>query len=185
MWKRSDDQPNPIPTVAEVPSAASTPVGTATPTAHRQAPRPAGPPARIGGSLDCEGKLRGDEDLVVDGRFRGEIQFPAHMVTIGTDGKVEGEVLANAIVVEGEVRGNLVATEQVLVRASGKVHGDIRAPRVALDQGCRFKGAIDMEPQVHARPADLPAGKRDNRDRGEAERAAAQGRAASVTATAT
>ena len=82
--------------------------------------------------------------------------MPEHQVTIGGDGRVEGEVRACAIVVEGEVRGNLTATQQVLVRASGRVHGDIRAPRVALDQGCRFKGAIDMEPNVKATPADLP-----------------------------
>ena len=179
MWKRSDDQTSPVPNVAEVPSApSSTTSQTAVPP--RPTPRGSGQPARIGSSLDCEGKLRGDEDLVVDGRFRGEIQIPTHMVTIGTDGKVEGEVLASAIVVEGEVRGNLVATEQVLVRASGKVHGDIRAPRVALDQGCRFKGAIDMEPQGQARPADLAGGKRESR--GETERAAPQGRAAVASA---
>lgn len=168
MWKRSDEpQVTPVPTVGETP-ATSTATGTA-PGLNRPQARPTGSPARIGPSLHCEGKLNGDEDLVVDGRFRGEIQVPAHMVTIGGDGKVEGEVLANAIVVEGEVRGNLVATEQVLVRASGKVHGDIRAPRVALDQGCRFKGAIDMEPQAAqaGRPADLPPARRERDQRAE------------------
>jgi cytoskeletal protein CcmA (bactofilin family) len=104
--------------------------------------------------------------LLVEGRFRGEIQVPAHMVTVGTDGRVEGEVKASAIVVEGEVRGNLTASQQVLVRASGTVHGDIRAPRVALDQGCRFKGAIDMEP--NPRPADLPAERKEGRREREA-----------------
>jgi cytoskeletal protein CcmA (bactofilin family) len=168
MWKRSDEPQLPnAPTVADVPSPAG---GATVATPGRSAARPAGGLARIGSSLACEGKLNGDEDLVVDGRFRGEIQVPAHMVTIGSDGKVEGEVLANAIVVEGEVRGNLVATEQVLVRASGKVHGDIRAPRVALDQGCRFKGAIDMEPQHQTRPADLPPARRE-RDAGDRQAA--------------
>jgi cytoskeletal protein CcmA (bactofilin family) len=158
MWKRDDPQVSPGTTPADL----ATPINTATMAPGRTAtPRTTGQPARIGSTLNCEGKLNGEEDLVVDGRFRGEIQVPAHMVTIGTDGKVEGEVLANAIVVEGEVRGNLVATEQVLVRASGKVHGDIRAPRVALDQGCRFKGAIDMEPQ--GRPADVALPRRDTR----------------------
>ncbi|HET9768872.1 MAG TPA: polymer-forming cytoskeletal protein [Thermoanaerobaculia bacterium] len=126
-----------------------------TPQAPGRGPAPSSP-ARLGPSLALEGKLSGEEDLLVDGRFRGEIQVPAHQVTVGSDGRVEGEVRANSIVVEGEVRGNLHASQQVLVRASGRVHGDIRAPRVALDQGCRFKGAIDMEPGVKATPADLP-----------------------------
>ena len=83
MWKRTDDpQVPPSTTVADVPPT-STPIGT--PQNTRSAARPAGQPARIGSSLTCEGKLNGDEDLVVDGRFRGEIQVPAHMVTIGSD----------------------------------------------------------------------------------------------------
>jgi cytoskeletal protein CcmA (bactofilin family) len=123
-----------------------------------------------------EGKLSGDEDLLVEGRFRGEIQVPAHQVTVGSDGRVEGEVRACAIVVEGEVRGNLTASQQVLVRASGSVHGDIRAPRVALDQGCRFKGAIDMEP--NARPTDVPEAKERRRER---ETAARERESAAVT----
>ena len=149
MWKRPDD-------VAVPPPVAS---ADARPLTPPQAPvRGTAPssPARLGPSLALEGKLSGEEDLLVEGRFRGEIQVPAHQVTVGSDGRVEGEVRANAIVVEGEVRGNLTASQQVLVRASGRVHGDIRSPRVALDQGCRFKGAIDMEPGVKATPADLP-----------------------------
>jgi cytoskeletal protein CcmA (bactofilin family) len=178
MWKRSDDpQATPIPTASDTPTSPSP--ATATPTPQRTAPRPTGQPARLGPSLSCEGKLKGDEDLVVDGRFNGELHFPAHMVTIGADGRVEGEVFASAIVVEGEVRGNLAATEQILVRASGKVHGDLRAPRVALDQGCRFKGAIDMEPQTAGRPADLPL-KREGRSEADRQTQGARPAAATV-----
>jgi cytoskeletal protein CcmA (bactofilin family) len=157
MWKRPEDVAAPPPPAPPEPRSASPP-----PAPSRSAP-PAGSPARLGPSIVLEGKLSGDEDLLVEGRFRGEIQAPAHQVTIGADGRVEGEVRASAIVVEGEVRGNLTASQQVLVRASGSVHGDIRAPRVALDQGCRFKGAIDMEP--NPRPADLPERKEARRDK--------------------
>lgn len=142
MWKRPEDAASP-------PSAPPTPgqPPVTTSSAPGLPPRPAGSGSRLGPSLQWEGKLAGDEDLVVEGRFRGEIHLPAHQVTIGGQGLVDGEVRASAIIVEGEVRGNLSAAQQVLVRASGKVLGDIRAPRVALDQGCRFKGAIDMEPK--------------------------------------
>ncbi len=163
MWKRPDDVAVPPPVASDEPRPATPP----------QAPgRPApSSPARLGPSLALEGKLTGEEDLLVDGRFRGEIQVPAHQVTVGSDGRVEGEVRANSIVVEGEVRGNLHASQQVLVRASGRVHGDIRAPRVALDQGCRFKGAIDMEPGVKATPADLPERREGRENRREREAA--------------
>ena len=179
MWKRPDDVAVPPPPA----TPESRPMPPAPAAIPSRAPAPSSSPARLGPSLALEGKLTGEEDLLVEGRFRGEIMVPQHQVTVGGDGRVEGEVRACAIVVEGEVRGNLTATEQVLVRASGRVHGDIRAPRVALDQGCRFKGAIDMEPNPKATPADLPERRenRDNRrerDRGEREAAAAAAAAA-------
>jgi cytoskeletal protein CcmA (bactofilin family) len=168
MWKRPDEVAVPPPVVS---ADSPRPVSTTPPTPGR-VPAPSSP-ARLGPSLALEGKLSGEEDLLVEGRFKGEIQVPAHQVTVGSDGRVEGEVRANAIVVEGEVRGNLTASQQVLVRASGRVHGDIRAPRVALDQGCRFKGAIDMEPTVKAGPADLPE-RREGRDARREREAAAR-----------
>ena len=148
MWKRPDDPVpgQPLPNAVEPPRPGSPPPPLQQQPPQQQAPRSGGAPARLGPSLSFEGTLAGEEDLLVDGRFRGEISCPQYQVTVGSSGHVEGEVRASAIVVEGEVRGNLTATQQVLVRASGSVHGDIRAPRVALDQGCRFKGAIDMEP---------------------------------------
>ncbi|HXT52848.1 MAG TPA: polymer-forming cytoskeletal protein [Thermoanaerobaculia bacterium] len=164
MWKRPEDVAVPPPIASAEPPR---PVQSTPPTPGR-VPAPSSP-ARLGPSLALEGKLSGEEDLLVEGRFRGEIQVPAHQVTVGSDGRVEGEVRASAIVVEGEVRGNLTASQQVLVRASGRVHGDIRAPRVALDQGCRFKGAIDMEPGVKATPADLPERREGREGRRERE----------------
>ena len=174
MWKRPDDVAVPPPIASAEPPR---PVQSTPPTPGR-VPAPSSP-ARLGPSLALEGKLSGEEDLLVEGRFRGEIQVPAHQVTIGSDGRVEGEVRANAIVVEGEVRGNLTASQQVLVRASGRVHGDIRAPRVALDQGCLFKGVIDMEPGVKPTPADLPE-RREAREGRRDREAAAREAVASV-----
>jgi cytoskeletal protein CcmA (bactofilin family) len=135
MWRRTDE---------ETPNLESRPAPPAPQPA--QAPRRTGQVSVLGRSLKLEGRLGGEEDLVVEGRVSGEIDIPGHQVTIGPEGRVEAEIRATAIVVEGEVHGNLSAEEQVVVRASGKVHGDIRAPRVALDQGCRFKGTVDMEP---------------------------------------
>lgn len=171
MWKRPEDVAVPAPPAGPDPRPASPP-----PPAPTRSSAPSSL-ARLGPSIALEGKLSGDEDLLVEGRFRGEIQVPAHQVTVGSDGRVEGEVRASAIVVEGEVRGNLTASQQVLVRASGSVHGDIRAPRVALDQGCRFKGAIDMEP--NARPADAATERKENRR--EREAAARERESAAVT----
>jgi cytoskeletal protein CcmA (bactofilin family) len=184
MWKRPED--------AASPGSAQTNPGSPPPPASPPGSPPAaaaprsGVPARLGPTLSWEGKLAGEEDLLVEGRFKGEIQLPGHQVTIGSQGQVEGEVRASSIIVEGEVRGNLSAAQQVLVRASGKVLGDIRAPRVALDQGCRFKGAIDMEPKSAERREERPnerQGERQQAQRANGERQAAERAAAADRAT--
>ena len=188
MWKRPEDAASPGSPPSSTVNPPPPPSSTTTPAAPPAATAPrSGNPARLGPTQSWEGKLAGEEDLLVEGRFKGEIQLPGHQVTIGSQGQVEGEVRASSIIVEGEVRGNLTAAQQVLVRASGKVLGDIRAPRVALDQGCRFKGAIDMEPKQQEmraterreeRPAerDRQQQGRPNNERQGAERNAAADR---------
>jgi len=137
MWKREED-PKPAPPVAP-------------PTPYVTAPPP-NPPAVstreravLGSSLSLKGEISGAEDLLVQGRIEGRIELADHAVTIGSSGKITADVFAKAIVVEGEVRGNLFATEQILIRKAGNVHGNLTAPRVVLEDGCRFKGSVEME----------------------------------------
>jgi cytoskeletal protein CcmA (bactofilin family) len=97
------------------------------------------------------GELQGEEDVTLQGRVEGKIDFPQSTVTVGKDGRLKANVKARVIVVEGEVEGDLVCAEQILIKRSGSVRGNLVAPRVTLEDGCKFKGAIDMDPQSAAR----------------------------------
>lgn len=101
--------------------------------------------AIIGHSIRVEGEVSGSEDLVVHGNVSGTIRLKGNNVTVGQKGSVKADVLARIISVEGSVDGNLAAEEQVIVRKTGSVKGNITAPRVCLEDGCRFTGGIDME----------------------------------------
>ena len=138
MWNRTEDEPGAGPS----PSPASSSSGGR---------------ALLGPSIAMQGNLAGKEDLLIEGRFEGEIRVPGHQVTIGRQGNVEAEIRARRIVVEGKLAGNIVAEEQAVVRATGRVQGDIKSPKVALDEGCQFKGRIDMEP-VDAKAEAASAG---------------------------
>jgi cytoskeletal protein CcmA (bactofilin family) len=53
----------------------------------------------------------------------------------------------------GEVEGNLYGSEQIVLRQSCTVTGNLIAPRVSLEDGANFKGSIDMtKPTVEAKP---------------------------------
>ncbi len=101
--------------------------------------------ANIGKSLHINGELSGDEDLTVEGAVEGKITLNGHSVTIGQNGRVTGEIRAKSVVVAGQMKGNITADERTEVAATGHVLGDVRAPRVCVADGARFKGSIDMD----------------------------------------
>lgn len=101
--------------------------------------------ATIGPSIRISGDLTGDEDLIVQGEVEGTVVLPKNLLTIGEDGRVNASVKARVIHVEGKVEGDLRGDEQVIVKRSGNVQGNITAPRVTLEDGCQFKGSINMD----------------------------------------
>jgi cytoskeletal protein CcmA (bactofilin family) len=97
--------------------------------------------------MQIQGELTGREDLTIDGSVEGRIVLHGHRLTIAKNGKIKAEVTdAASVVVHGQLVGNITATDSVEVAATGMMEGDIRAPRVALAEGARFRGRIDMSP---------------------------------------
>ena len=99
----------------------------------------------IGKSVVIKGELNGSEDLTVEGHVEGTIQLRDHVLTIGPNGRIKAQVFAKAVIVLGEVVGNVTASDKVDIRANGSVDGDIIAPRVAIAEGAHFRGSVDMQ----------------------------------------
>lgn len=145
MWKK-DETPKAPP--AEV--------------APRKQPEPVAPSrstgrAVIGASLVVEGSVRGEEDLLVEGSVVGDIMLPKNTVTVGRSGNLQATIHARIVIVEGRVEGDLVGGEQIEIRRSGNVLGNITSPRVGLEDGAQFKGNIDMSPKGRPAPGSDPA----------------------------
>ncbi|MBZ5589063.1 MAG: polymer-forming cytoskeletal protein [Acidobacteriia bacterium] len=114
----------------------------------------AGERAVIGASITIRGDVTGDEDLVIQGRIEGKVDLAQHHVTVGANGRVKANVIGHSVTVEGEVEGDLRAEEQIAIRKTAKVRGNLSAPRVTLEDGASFQGSIDMERKV----APVPRG---------------------------
>ena len=104
--------------------------------------------AIIGPSIHIDGDLRGEEDLVIEGEVSGTVQLKSNGLTIGPHGKVRADVYAHSIFVDGFVEGDLYGSERVNIRKSAHVRGNIVSPRVSLEDGAKFKGSIEMDPQA-------------------------------------
>ena len=175
MWKR-DESVKPAAPPASTPAAApAAPVGAA-PSAEPRA-QIGRDMVNIGKSVVIKGELSGSEDLTIEGHVEGRIDLKDHLLTIGPNGKIKAEVFAKAVVVLGEVTGNVTASEKVDIRDNGSVDGDIASPRVAIAEGAHFRGSVDMQrqggakpqqPQPQAKPANPPQqGQQQNPQQGQ------------------
>lgn len=139
MWKKSE---------TEVPRPQPTPVPQAQPASVPKNPiPPAKEHAMIGSTISIKGDLTGEEDLLIEGRLEGKIEVRRHSATVGKNGHIKGDIFGKTITIEGTVEGNLYGEEQLIVRQSGTVRGNIISPRVTLEDGSNFKGNIDMSPK--------------------------------------
>ena len=148
MWKREEAPRPPQPVV---PPPAPPPVVHQSTTPRVESVQPVQPVhqeksiVNIGKSVIIKGELSGSEDLTIEGQVEGKIELRQNILTIGPNGKIKAQVFAKTVVVQGEVTGNITATERVDIRDAGSVDGDLSAPRVAIADGAHFRGAIDMQ----------------------------------------
>ena len=106
----------------------------------------------IGKSVVIKGELSGSEDLTIEGQVEGRIELKQNVLTIGPNGRIKAEIFAKAIVVQGEVHGNITASERADIRDNGSVDGDLSSPRIAIADGAHFRGSIDMQRAAGGKP---------------------------------
>ena len=147
MWKRDESVKPATPTGAPPATASAASVSAASaPTTEPRAQVGIGrDTVNIGKSVVIKGELSASEDLTIEGHVEGRIDLKDNVLTIGANGKIKAEVFAKAVVVLGEVTGNVTASEKVDIRDNGSVDGDISSPRVAIAEGAHFRGSVDMQ----------------------------------------
>ena len=140
------------PVRAPSPAPAATP--SHAPTQRQEAPSATAQSkvAVLGPTLRFKGELSAEEDFILQGSLEGSISNP-QCVTIGTDGSVVGDIRARVITVDGQVEGDLHGGESVVVHQTGRVSGNIFAPRVGIVEGAFFNGRIEMTQRTAAQPA--------------------------------
>jgi cytoskeletal protein CcmA (bactofilin family) len=139
------------PAEAPRPMTTATPVTpTPTPAAAPRAAQPAstgatstGPACVIGSKTRIKGEITGDENVSVEGHVEGSIKITRDL-HVGTGGSVRATVSAHSVVVAGELTGDCQATQRVQIEATGRMTGNIRAPRVVIVEGATFRGSSDM-----------------------------------------
>jgi cytoskeletal protein CcmA (bactofilin family) len=117
---------------------------------------------RTGGDLDSllgkgsefDGKLTFEGQVRIDGKFSGQI-MTKDTLTIGPGAKVNAEISAGTVIVNGTVEGTIRASALVELHPPARVKGTIETPALSMEKGVIFEGTTKMEAQA-SKPAAAP-----------------------------
>lgn len=121
-----------------------------TPAPRLDTRTPASPPPGgtfIGPNVTIEGTISGSEPIVIEGTVRGNINLAADL-RVGTKARLEATVHARNVTVEGKLTGDISADDRVELVASATVDGNIKAPKIVVAEGAKFRGSVDMGSRV-------------------------------------
>jgi cytoskeletal protein CcmA (bactofilin family) len=110
----------------------------------------------IGANVTIEGTITGSEPVMIEGTIRGSIDLQSDL-RVGTKARIDATVHARNVTVEGRLTGDISADERVELVASAAVEGNIKAPKIVVAEGAKFRGNVDMGSRVPKEDAAAPA----------------------------
>jgi cytoskeletal protein CcmA (bactofilin family) len=115
--------------------------------------------AFLGKGAEFTGKLMFNGSVRIDGDFKGSI-FGSGMLVIGKNAKIEADIRVDAVMISGDVRGQIDAKRTIQIYSTGKVLGDMNTLLFAVEEGAFFEGTCHMahsESEVHTLPLEQTA----------------------------
>ena len=97
----------------------------------------------IGRNITIDGTITGSEAVLIEGTVRGKIDMSGEL-RVGIPARVEATVHAKNVTVEGKLTGDISADDRVELVASATVDGNIKAPKIVVAEGAKFRGNVDM-----------------------------------------
>jgi cytoskeletal protein CcmA (bactofilin family) len=93
--------------------------------------------------IRIKGEITGKEDLFIDGTLEGKLDIGNASVTVGPNGKVKADISAREVIVRGNVDGKIAGTERVQLWNTGRVTGEVKTERLAIEDGALLRGAVE------------------------------------------
>ena len=115
----------------------------------------------LGSDVEIKGNLKFSGELTFEGKLDGEIHTDGTL-NLGDTAVVNGNIDAQSVVVRGKVNGNINAKEKIEIKAKAELFGDIRASKLAVEEGVTFVGKTEVNPNKVsptapiARPGEAP-----------------------------
>jgi len=98
----------------------------------------------LGKGSEFEGKLTFEGQVRIDGKFMGQI-ITKDVLVVGEGARVQAEINAGTVIINGTVEGNVRATQLIELHAPARVKGNLESPALTMDRGVIFEGSSKME----------------------------------------
>ena len=98
----------------------------------------------VGHGTTLTGETHFQAMLRVDGHLQGSVSSDSGTLLVGTNGQVDANVAVATAVVNGQVNGDIVASEKIQLGRTARVIGNIQTPRLILEDGALFEGSCSM-----------------------------------------
>jgi cytoskeletal protein CcmA (bactofilin family) len=115
----------------------------------------------LNSDVEIKGNLKFSGELTFEGKLEGEIQTDG-LLNLGDSAVINGNISAQSVVVRGKVNGNITAKEKIEIKAKTEMFGDIRASKLAVEEGVTFVGKTEVNPNkvsptaAPSRPGEAP-----------------------------
>ncbi|MDR2094144.1 MAG: polymer-forming cytoskeletal protein [Treponema sp.] len=98
----------------------------------------------LSADIDFSGVLNIEKSFLIRGRVSGEI-FAKGILVVDENAVVEANINGSRVIIRGDVKGNINASEKMELTVTGKLTGNVTAPDISMEPGCHFNGRCIME----------------------------------------
>jgi len=144
MWDKKKPENAPPPTAARPEPHATATYTAPQPMQQVRPPETASRGTAIGKAVTIVGDIISQEDLFIDGDVKGNVDVQNSRCTVGPNGKAKSNVRAREVIIQGQVQGDVEATQKITIRKEGSLVGNIKTTGIIIEDDAYFKGSIDI-----------------------------------------
>lgn len=101
----------------------------------------------IGPSVKVEGEFNGKGNLIIDGSLSGKISIDKNLEITG-QAQVAANIEAENAVIAGTVKGNIKILNELVLKPTAKVRGDIICKKIAIELGAKYNGKCTTTDEI-------------------------------------
>jgi cytoskeletal protein CcmA (bactofilin family) len=108
----------------------------------------------LNSDVELKGTLKFSGELTFDGKLDGDIQSDGSLI-LGDNAVIKGNMNVTIVTVRGKVNGNIIAKEKIDIKTKAELFGDIRAPKLVIEEGVTFVGKTEVNPNKVSPPPSV------------------------------